>query len=336
MSEYSADAERLAAVGKIISELRAQFVVHEGYERLRHEFDILLHRRRADLAAGRSAEARGIVLVGASGSGKSTAIQRLLRRHPDAEFLSPDRLEADVASFLIPSPATLKSVGLACLSGLGYPLRRERTAMMIWDLVQTHLRSRRVLFLHLDEVQDLHVNRAASERQAVVNTLKSVMQNAAWPVGLILSGTNPLKDLVNLDPQLSRRLIPVELAPISTVAHGREIATVLVSYAARADLPLATDLPGNSDFISRLIHAGADELGLVIETIVGGIEEALLSRASQLDAEVFRRAFERRAGVPDALNPFVADDWRAIDARLLMQAGEELGPASGPQARARR
>ncbi|TQM94060.1 TniB family NTP-binding protein [Roseinatronobacter monicus] len=273
--------------------------------------------------------------IAPSGSGKSTAIQRLLRKHPDAEFLSPDRLEADVASFLIPSPATLKSVGLACLSGLGYPLRRERTAMMIWDLVQTHLRSRRVLFLHLDEVQDLHVNRAASERQAVVNTLKSVMQNATWPVGLILSGTTPLKDLVNLDPQLSRRLLPIELAPISAVAHGREIATVLARYAARSELPLASNLAENSDFISRLIHAGADELGLVIETVVAGIEEALLSRATELDADVFRRAFERRAGVPDALNPFVADDWQAIDARLLMQAGDEFAPASGPQTRVR-
>ncbi|TQM94062.1 hypothetical protein [Roseinatronobacter monicus] len=67
MSDYRADAERLVAVGQIVSELRAQFVVHDGYERLRHEFDVLLHRRRADLAAGRAAEARGIVLVGASG-----------------------------------------------------------------------------------------------------------------------------------------------------------------------------------------------------------------------------------------------------------------------------
>ena len=60
---------------------------------------------------------------------------------------------------------------------IGYPLRRDRTAAIIWGHVQTHLRERGVLFLHLDEVQHLCVARSTTDAQAVVNTLKSLMQH---------------------------------------------------------------------------------------------------------------------------------------------------------------
>lgn len=325
MSDSQIDSARIAEVGRVVSDLRARFVVHEGYARLRQEFDILLHRRRADLATGRTAEARGIVVVGGSGSGKSTALQRLFRKHPDICCFSTDRVEADVASFLVPSPATLKSVGLASLSGLGYPLRRDRTAMIIWELVQAHLHQRRILFLHLDEVQDLHVNRSASEKQAVVNTLKSLMQNLVWPVGLMLSGTPALKELVNLDTPLSRRLVPVELAPISAGAHGEEIAAVLNGFSRAASLAIHEELM-DAEFLRRLSHAGASELGLVIEMIIAGIEEALLGGDSRLDSDTFRRAFRRRSGAADALNPFLSEDWQMIDTRLLLQSPQDERP----------
>ena len=208
--------------------------------------------------------------------------------------------------------------------------------MIIWDMVQTHLRQRRILFLHLDEVQDLHVNRSVNERQAVVNTLKSLMQNATWPVGLVLSGTPALKELINLDPQLSRRLVPVELAPISAGAHGAEIRALLASYARKAGLAVAAEIGDDPEFIRRLIHAGAEELGLVIETVIAGIEEALLSGATELDRDMFRRAFQRRSGAIDALNPFVSDDWRAIDTRLLLQTVEGAVAMDAPKRRRRR
>ena len=322
MTEAATGAARSADVARMISDLRARFVAHDRYVDLCDEFDLLLHRRRADLAAGRSPAARGIAVVGNSGSGKSTAVARMLSRHPGIQCLRPDRLEADVASFLVPSPVTLKSVGLACLAcltGLGYPLRRDRTAMIIWELVQNHLHQRRILFLHLDEVQDLHVSRSKSEIQAVVNTLKSLMQNASWPVGLILSGTMALKELINLDPQLSRRLVPVAFEPIGPTTHAGDVRAVVGGYAEAAGLPVDEDALA-FESVGRLVHAGADELGLVIEIAIAAIEEALLGGQASLDRGAFARAFRRRSGAVDAINPFLCDDWRVVDARLLMQA----------------
>lgn len=323
MTDPFLSSKRAAAIGQAISALRARFVTHDRYVDLAEQFDLLLYRRRADIAAGRHPEARGIVLVGGSGSGKSTAIQRLFYRHPDVRVLDPGRVDADVASFLIPSPATLKSVGLSCLKGLGYPLRRDRSAGIIWDLVQAHLKEHRILFMHLDEMQDLMINRSQAETQSVVNTLKSLMQNASWPVGLILSGTPRLKDLVNLDPQLSRRLIPVEFTPISSSAHSESVATVIAQYAEAARVEPHPNVVAG-EHIRRLIHAAANELGLVIELVIAAIEEALLHLEERLTVDAFRRAFRRKTSCPDVLNPIVAEDWRAIDARKLFDGGEIL------------
>lgn len=84
----------------------------------------------------------------------------------------------------VPSPATPKGVGLSMLEALGYPLRRDRSAHIIWQLVKAQFAERQVLFLHLDEAQDFSRHNNRNDQHAVVSTLKSLMQSPQWPVGL--------------------------------------------------------------------------------------------------------------------------------------------------------
>jgi Cdc6-like AAA superfamily ATPase len=328
MIEPRHELERVREIGRVVADLRTRFVKHKRYLRLAEEFDLLLYRRRAEIEGGLQSEARGLVVIGASGSGKTTAIRRLFAKHTDLHLPRPDVEQADVVSFLVPAPATLKSVGYDCLTSLGYPLNRDRTGAVIWSKVQTLLSERKVLFLHLDEVQHLYNLKANRESQAVVNTLKSLMQRPDWPTGLILSGTNELQSLVNMDPQLSRRLTPVEFPSIDATTHAREIKGIVSHYSEIAGLSVNAGELSSSNFARRLIHAAANELGLVIELIVAAIEDALLRTASELDKEAFARAFARRSGCSHVGNPILADDWRAIDARKLLDgAGSSLiGP----------
>lgn len=320
MIESRLSAARAQEVGRIVSDLRTRFVRHEGFKQLQEQFDLLLYRRRADLDAGRQAEARGILIVGNSGAGKSTAIQRLFASHSDLRRPNPDLPEADVISFVVPSPATLKSVAFGCLQSLGYPIQRERTAAVMWGHVQHLLSERQVLFLHLDEVQHLHASKGATEARSVINTLKSLMQHQMWPTGLILSGTDELRALVNLDPQLSRRLAPIEFGPLDVGAQRASVRKILQQYAKAVGMPPNPDILADA-FLRRLIHAAAYELGIAIELIISGFEEALILGSDELDTEAFRLAFERRSGCRDMGNPFVAEDWKAIDARKLMMEG---------------
>ncbi len=316
-------------VGRAIASLRTRFVQHDRYRTLADEFDRLLYRRRANLETGIYDEARGIVVVGLSGSGKSTALLRLFEKHTDLQLLTDDVVRADVVSLNVPSPATLKHVGHSCLNALGYPLRRNQTAGIIWELVQNHLSQRQTLFLHLDEAQDFYSNRNRSEMQAVVNTLKSLMQNRNWPTGIILSGMPALKELLDLDPQLSRRMVPIHFAPISYVADGENVETVLRQYASLVSLAPNPDLY-TAKFRRRLIHAAASEFGLVIELIIGAIEDALFAGSSSLSAISFANAYRRRSGCIDGLNPFLGEDYRAIDARKLLTSMDTETPIHLP------
>lgn len=306
-----------------IHALRSIFADHPAYHQLEQQFRRLLERRRTELGLDQVREARAVALIGASGSGKSTAIARLLRTTPGLVLRDHDQERCDVISLMVPSPATLKSVGRAILETLGYPLKRELTGDAIWELVRTHLRLRQVLFLHLDEAQDIARHQTPKEMQAVINTLKSLMQHKEWPVGLILSGMPGLRDILNHDPQLARRVFPIELPRLSPFGDIPPILDMLAFYAGEAGL-VPMDAHGAHDLAARLIHAADREFGLAIDMTVDGLDEALRAGDAALASRHFAKAFAYRSGCIPGLNPFIADDYTRIDVRrLLGREGEE-------------
>jgi len=126
-------------IGEKVTELGLKFIRHERYAQLEEQFQILWHRRRAELKLGRACEARGIALVGLSGAGKTTAIDRLilsLNQKPDTDTIP-------VISLRIPSPATLKYVGQTLLKALKYDLKTERQAWYACRLPSGPVRSRK-------------------------------------------------------------------------------------------------------------------------------------------------------------------------------------------------
>ena len=317
------DQRKYARVAQVTVKLRAKFLKHRNYQKLEEAIGLLEATRRAELERDLPQEAYGVALVGNPGSGKSTALSHLFRTHPTLNLLRPDVVQADVASFLVPSPSTLKMVGLSCLTGLGYPLRRDRTAGIIWELVQHHLQQRQTLLLHLDEAQDLMRSRSSSEMTAVVNTLKSLMQHKEWPVGLVLSGLPDLKQLLNNDTQLGRRFEPIEFSQISYETDAGNVAKIIGQYGKEAGLEVADEMLGR-DVVQRLIYAGSSELGIVIQLIIEALREALLSGSTGLETDHFIAAFARRSGCVDDLNPFVREDFTEIDPRLLLTTNEDL------------
>ena len=61
-----------------IAALRGRFITHERYSPLQGRFRLLIEKRLADITVGRTSEAHGIALSGASGTGKSAATAQLL------------------------------------------------------------------------------------------------------------------------------------------------------------------------------------------------------------------------------------------------------------------
>lgn len=305
----------LIETARRIARLRDPFIHHDRFAALEDRFAILLEKRLADLEAGRITEAHGLALSGASGAGKSAAMAYLLGR-ARAHLIDRGHGEATIVSLRVPSPATLKFVGRTLLRALGYQISSERQAWYIWDLVRHHLRERQILFVHLDEAQDLSSRGTRHELTAVASMLKTLMTDEDWPVGLILSGTTELEDILNHDPQLARRMDTVHFGSLSPVADGNDVLDLLESYCERGGLTAAADVLDLSHG-ERLIHAGANQFGLVIEMILGAMEQAYLAGKASLSVADFAHAYRLRTACDDVFNPFIIPDFYRIDTRQV-------------------
>lgn len=299
--------------------LRNVAVSSNHYAELRDKFLLMRDKRRAEIDAGIEKPVSGIALIGAPGSGKTTAVEHLLSTYQNEDVASGTR---DIVSFRTPSPATLKMVGHMLLHELGYPLMKDKSAALIWDRVRTQLQEQRVLFLHFDEAQDLRGSATVRETHHVVNTLKSLMQTRGWPVGLILSGTHELRDIINSDPQLVRRIVPIEIPRLTAVHEIDAIYQLTLDCAQYVDLDPAPTVM-KEDFQKRIMHAADYEFGLAIEITIAAVEEALLAGSQQLEVTHFVDAFRSRSGCLDTQNPFVALDYIRLNVRKL--AGKDDG-----------
>jgi len=305
------------AVSSRVSDLKKHFVKTERYFELEQQFQLLLSRHVVGHGNGGAFEGRGIAIVGASGSGKTTAVERLLRHARDMYPDNTETGEVIAVSMRVPSPATLKFVGMTALKALGYPMERRGEAYMIWEKVKFHLRERHVRFLHLDEAQDVAARGTEKDRRAVVNTLKSLMQDQDWPVNLILTGTNDLTDILNFDPQLGRRLNAIEFNRLEPQRDVANIRKLVKSYGMKANVSVDGHVLSDA-FAARIIHAADCEFGLCVELIIAAMEDLFLNGASVLGADVFASAYQRRTGCIPGLNPFLVEDFQSIDPRKLL------------------
>lgn len=317
------DLSKLNVPQRVI-DLRSVFSGTRAYRQLETQFRSLFEHRRAQLDAGIVAEARAIALIGASGSGKTTAAMRLISTQADLVFDETDGKETgqcEIVSLTVPTPATLKFVGQTTLEGLGFPLKRDKPAQIIWGMVKDHLQERRTLFLHFDEAQDLALHQSPREFKSVVNTLKSLLQHRSWPVGLILSGTSELKAILNHDPQLARRVYPIEFPRLHPAGDNERVTQLLVKYGHRAAVTLSDEVLV-PDLAARLIHAADREFGLLIEMIISTLEEAMVAGDTDVRIHHFVAMFRKRAGCIDGLNPFLVEDYERINTRTLLDGDE--------------
>lgn len=189
-------------------------------------------------------------------------------------------------------------------------------------------RSKRVDQLYtFAEAQHILRTKSKSEFDQVMLVWKSCLEYAEWPVSLILSGTCELLDLINRDEQLSRRFEPVHFAPMSYAAHGHEVIGVLGAYLDAAKLSRGKTLE-TSAFARRLLHAARYEFGSKIGLIISAIKLALRNGNQTLEQSHFAGAYRKQKRCVDALNPFIAENFRSIKTGQLLSGAElEIAPA---------
>jgi len=277
-----------------LSALKSRFIKHERFEDLSKEFYASLSARLADLRADRVDQVKNISLVADPGSGKTTAIDKLVEQARG--FLrETDLPDGKIIQIKIKAQPTFKSVGLDLLNAMEPNLKPNRENWYIWNLVRFHLCEHKVLFIHFDEAQHLKMRGKGRDIPEIVDVLKSISEDQSWPVGFILSGTKDLKDIVNYDRQIVRRFSAVEFAVADT-----------------QDTLLG----------ERVIHAAAYQFGLVIKQTLKAIRICFDEGDATVTIEHFANAYQAEKSCGPGFNPFLVPQFTQINPRQLFEKGE--------------
>lgn len=132
----------------------------------------------------------------------------------------------------------------------------------------------------------------------------------------MLSGTDELKEMLNQDQQLGRRIKPTELRPIAKATDAKTVRSVIKTYSAEIGLQGFTEI--DPKFIDRFFVACCYRLGIAIDIIIGAIQQTVLADDAELTDQHFARAFTHIAECETAMNPFLSEDWQQINASILL------------------
>jgi hypothetical protein len=307
-----------ASPAVIIEALRANYVTSARDSQLRQVLDELLafdddgSPLPQPARFGTEKETNGMIVIGDSGAGKTTAIAHTLREHPafsgsvgqpGEAILRPGILKVDV-----PSPSTLKNLGTVILQKSGYGnIAKSRTEAEIWAAVRHRLKVLGISILWLDEAQDLMRSNSENEKMNICNTLKTLCKEE-HAVVVILSGIETLERLTKFDPQIKTRFSTLRLGAVSPSRDGKGIKRMISAYCEAAGL----EAPRDPDLVPRLFHAYRNQFGTSIKRVVESIRLALLAEDKALSIQHFAAVYARHEGCRDSQNIFLVEKWASI------------------------
>lgn len=294
------------------------FIETTAYHEIRKAIFGAIEAREARLKRDQF-EQKGVAIIGLAGIGKSRMITTAIREYEeDAEATGGRVFGHRIISVVVPGQASVKDTCCTILERIGYPANSTRSEHYLINCVSEQLQHHRIAAIHLDEVQDAGRHATTTAKSNFAKRFRNLMQNAPWPVCLILSSTPEGKDFVNHDLTLTRRLKVIEIPPTIFKDDGPTLRFAVERLLADAALD-DQGMVAENEFIKILIHASAYRFGVAIELAIEAIGEAISNKGQVIDLDHFADAYRLRMSCDDELNPFISEQWKAIDTTMAMQ-----------------
>lgn len=243
----------------------------------------------------------GMALIGETGVGKTTLLERFRRTH---------RLEeTDTHTYQLvilvetPPDATIKATLTALLRELGCPKpdRGTKESMMTRALtLLTELQTQLIVF---DEFQHLLQTQTPKHRQSVIDFIKSLMNKTKIPV--VLAGLPEASLVIEADPQLKRRFATVQQIREFSIHSESEFYYFKAFMASiQKAIPFPALTLSDENMLYRIHLATQGKVGLLSNLLEQLIEQHDSSRQATL--KDFALAFNRSMHTPNQVNPFQA------------------------------
>lgn len=286
---------------------------------------------------GEPGKRRALFVIGDSGSGKSTAIQHAIAARPEfAPYRDSDnQWIRPMVSFDAPGSLTLKVLATRLLKEIGYPVRAKLGEGEAWDLLQEQLAFRKVLFLHIDEMQHAVTSNNNATIEHLSNTVKSLLQIPDWPLHIIMSGVPALAAFRVNDLQMTNRSTLMEFEPM-TVGESEMLRTI-ITHIIQVDAELIASKELSSDqFMGRLLRATGGAFGTSIQITRAAVSRVLrmsskTPRSSKKEVTIdhFADIYADYTACPRDQNIFKAGNWEQIDPKNALARMQEAFKKSG-------
>jgi hypothetical protein len=268
-----------------------------------------------DIRNGGGSRMRSLFVMGKSSSGKSFALQKLFAQIPEMQssvneygqkirpLLSIETEEGGI-------PALCNRICRA----LGLPEKENMKPDFAWSLIKTMLRENGVIYLHIDEAQDLLKHKTPYALSQMQVKLKSLVQTSEWPLHAIFSGVDELALLLDTtDDQLGNRAYKRRFDDLVLPSDLPVIKSILKNVAEESCKLQLTKGLLTDDFLGRLWVAGnRGAFGKIIETVQEACFLAVKNEHGTLEVRHFEFEYERHTGCLPEDNVFTARKWSDI------------------------
>lgn len=285
---------------------------------------------------GQRKEANIFFVTGESGAGKTEAVARVLGRHPS---LQPRKASFGVirpyvsiklAGYILPRIAALQII-----TASGHPINAKTGQGDAWSAMPAALRKRRVVLVHIDEVQHLiGGSGSANDGQQLADAIKGVSISTPWPIAFVLSGLPCIRVLAQKDEQFERRSRWVHFPDVDIHTQRELVTDILNKLSEAAGLGLGS-MP-ETDMPERIARAANYRYGRICQLVVAAIHQAL--RAKKPQTELLRGHFalayanSSRARDNNLMNIFMVDAWRDLEPGAFLDAEKRGGRDGGGEA----
>lgn len=336
----SNQTDKRRSVNQAMSRILSAYLPTAYDEQLNEQIDWLLDSMLLELGQqpgtpvpeGQIRGGRALIVTGQAGAGKSRALAHTFARRPEFDGFGKVGEWCPLLSVVAPSPFTLGALGNEIVRKLGYQGNREIRHSKVWPVVREMMAECGVRILHIDEAQHGDEIKSDTMAQEVENTLKRMMQEADWPIWLILSGLPELSRFCQDDASMKRRVRVLPFETLKFPDHVESVRQTVQNLVALCPLVGCGDLQ-SAEFAHRLLHAATYQFGIVVEYVQDAIAECLtVEGGGELSLGHFADVYTLRTGVgSDDLNPFLANDWTAIpvEAALYEDVVDAAGKPTG-------
>ena len=256
-------------------------------------------------------DARIMIMTAPSGMGKSAAIHHALRNSPTLQPIStPLGVIDPVVSVNLSGPSTLKILGERILKQAGYVFRKKIDQGDLWEMIPEQLALRRVLVVHIDEIQHLiRDTEKQTERRQLANAIKDVVNYPDWPIAFILTGMPETINLAARDEQIERRSRYILFQSLTMPDERGLVVDIVRRKCAAGEIDPGEAILGKMP--ERIAHAANYRYGRCCEIVLAALHMAFRKDAAVLTVDHFAQAYQRHSHAIgyDDHNPFLVDDF---------------------------